>query len=78
MERIRPKIQEVATFVGSRNVADLERVATAFFLLREGLSSKGGGVERLTSIKPHVSRDEASRAHDEIREFIDAQGWSES
>ena len=59
----RQGIDAVCKFVGSRNVTDLERLATASWIRRqEGVTQPPEVARRLHSLKPHVSIEEAERA----------------
>ena len=65
IEGYKNQIQFVAEQLGSRNVADLERVATALYVTREGYEGSSR-VGRLVALKPHV---DASLAEKAIQEF---------
>lgn len=65
------EIERICEFVGSRNVTELERLATAAWIrTREGISSSEDVAERLHQLKPHVSIEAAKRADLEIAEFL--------
>lgn len=61
VERYREQIDFVAEQLGSRNVANLERVATALYVTKEG--HKGAvRVGRIVQLKPHVDASLAEKA----------------
>jgi len=60
-------VGRVCRFVGQRNVAELERVATAAWIRkRERVSDSTSVAERLNKLKPHVSIPDAERADKEL------------
>lgn len=64
-------IEFIATHLGSRNVANLERIATALYVDQEGYSGPSR-VGRIVELKPHVDTSLAERAvedFDHIREL---------
>ena len=64
-------IENVCSFVGSRNVAELERLATASWIrTREGISEPKQVAKRLNRLKPHVSLEEAEQAYSEISTWL--------
>jgi uncharacterized protein YwgA len=67
-EKYVSQIEFVAEQLGSRNVANLERVATALYVTKEGYigSSRVG---RLVSLKPHVDVVLAEKAVQEFDEI---------
>jgi uncharacterized protein YwgA len=65
-------IEEVGRFVRDRNVTDLERLATASWILRqERIAEPGAVAKRLHSLKPHVSMRDAEQADAEVRSWLD-------
>jgi uncharacterized protein YwgA len=61
----------VAKHLGSRNVASLERVATALFVTKEGYSGSSR-VGRIRELKPHVDvslAEQAVKDYDDIAEL---------
>jgi hypothetical protein len=64
-------IEAVCKFVGSRNVTDLERLATASWIrCQEGLTMHADVGKRLHSLKPHVSTVDAERADAEVTAWL--------
>lgn len=72
------QIAFVARWMGNKGVAELERLATAFFLMETGMAS-GTAEERareIIAIKPHISRDDALRAVLDVEQVVsDAQDY---
>jgi uncharacterized protein YwgA len=68
-DQYRPEIQFVSERLGSKTVADLERVATALYIT-EREPHGVNAAERLMSLKPHISLPEAQSAVTEIGQFI--------
>jgi uncharacterized protein YwgA len=68
-------IEKVACFVGRRNVADLERLASAVWIRsREGLGDSRLVAERIHQLKPHVSIADAEIADREISMLFQSAG----
>jgi uncharacterized protein YwgA len=68
-------IEKVARFVGRRNVADLERLASAVWIRsREGLDDSRSVAERMHQLKPHVSIADAEIADHEISLLFQSAG----
>jgi len=68
------QIAFIASQLGSRNVANLERVATALFVTKEGYSGSSR-VGRIRELKPHVEvalAEQAVKEFDEIAEQASA------
>ncbi len=64
-------IEAVCKFVGSRNVAELERLATALWIRRhEGVTNQADVAKRLHELKPHVSIADAERADSEVAAWL--------
>lgn len=63
-----PKIRFLAERIGGKRVPELERLATAFYVRQT--SSPGASVSdrasALVELKPHIDRDDARRATEEI------------
>jgi uncharacterized protein YwgA len=71
LARYSQQVAQVVEFVRDRNVASLERLATALLLINQDPRVPNGEVvERLRKVKPHVSEDAASVAVDEVRGFL--------
>jgi hypothetical protein len=65
------QVERVCRFVGKRNVADLERLATAAWIrINEGVAESQRIAARLNQLKPHVSLREAEAANDEFLAFL--------
>lgn len=59
----------LAQEIGRKTVAELERIATAFFIIsREPL--RADVAQRLTALKPHITLSEAKNAISEARRII--------
>ena len=70
--RMRSRYKEQVSFVAQRiatlNVADLERIATAFFLRREYVDRDDDRLANwITELKPHISREAALAGLEESR-----------
>jgi hypothetical protein len=64
-------IESVCEFVGGRNVAELERLATASWIRsQEGKSEPAEVAERLHSLKPHIPIADAERADSVVSEWL--------
>lgn len=64
-------IENACEFVGSRNVTDLERLATASWIRhQEHVTKQADVAKRLNSLKPHISIADAERADDEITTWL--------
>lgn len=72
LEDVGHSITAVADFVDGRDVASLERVATALYFIGQG-SDEGDEklAERIVEAKPHVSFEEALKAVTEVRSFLE-------
>jgi hypothetical protein len=70
-EYVRP-IQFVAQQLGKAKVSELERVATALFIELDPNIKPEDRPERLVSLKPHISREEAPNAFATLREIRSA------
>lgn len=71
---VRDRIEYIAWRLGDKDVAELERIATAYFVTdEEGLEDNNvqERVERLVELKPHVSPEEARRAVEFVDEMRD-------
>jgi hypothetical protein len=73
LERFDDRISFVVEKVGTKGVADLERVATALYVTQR--ASIGTSIDeraaRLTAQKPHIERDEALDAIIEVDQMIE-------
>ncbi len=71
LARVEPAIEFVAQHLGHKDVTQLERLATALFVLRN--ASEEGGMEelavRVNQVKPHVSVEEAAVALAEVQQL---------
>jgi hypothetical protein len=63
-------IEFVAQQVGTRNVAELERLATALYVTLHNAGNREARAHRLHEIKPHISPDEAYRATEAVDDII--------
>ena len=66
------QIQFVAEQLGPANVSELERVATALFIVMDANVKPEDRYERLVSLKPHISREEAPGAFSRLQEISSA------
>jgi uncharacterized protein YwgA len=67
--RYSDNIEKACTVLGSKNVAELERVSTAFYLIDEDPEiSDDDGAQKLSQLKPHIQADLARAAFVEARE----------
>jgi hypothetical protein len=72
VERFRNEVQFVAQRLGSKGVADLERVATALYIRKQvGAVALNERAKRITELKPHVSLPDAQAAVKEVDEMFD-------
>ncbi|MFH1538568.1 MAG: hypothetical protein ABIH66_06390 [bacterium] len=71
-ERFKKEMDFVATVFENKNVAELERLSTALYIIKnEGVGrNKTIIASRINSLKPHVSLDEASSAVDDVLGII--------
>lgn len=74
IRRYRPQIDFLAAKVGNKDVADLERFATAFYIRRQfgGSLPVKKRAQKLAELKPHIPLDKAIAATTEIDEFCEA------
>jgi uncharacterized protein YwgA len=74
MSRYGASLDWITDILGTRGVADLERLATAMWVTRQ---NPGGSVrsraEALTGVKPHISLDDAIESVEEIDRLLDEQ-----
>jgi uncharacterized protein YwgA len=68
-KKYQDQISFVAKQLGSRNVANLERVATALFVTKEGYSGSSR-VGRIRELKPHVDVALAEQAVKDFDEIV--------
>lgn len=65
--KYRPYVEFIASHCGPKGVAELERLATAYYVSRDReKESVSGRAEHLRRLKPHVSSEQASEAVQEI------------
>ena len=69
----RKKIDFVAKTVGNKGVVELERLATALFITlhQNPPGSVDGRIDELTRVKPHISREDARSAVQEVDKIIE-------
>jgi uncharacterized protein YwgA len=66
----KPAIEFVAKRLGGKNVKELERLATALFVLRMFTDiSASDGASKVTELKPHVSLNEAAQSLQELQQI---------
>jgi hypothetical protein len=68
IERYLPRLRFVASVFGSKGVAELERLATSYFVTQQLApeSSRNQRAEKLVALKPHISKIEALGALAEV------------
>lgn len=71
LQRVRPVIQFVAEHFGDRDVAQLERLGTALYVLRkyEDEGDPGKLAQRIVDLKPHVELSQAQEAVKTVLEW---------
>jgi len=71
LSKLTEKIEKVAKFFGSKNVSDLERIATAIFVsLQRPADTVEVRAAELNRIKPHISLPAALQAVTEADQFL--------
>jgi hypothetical protein len=71
MRRYGPSLDWIAGELGNRGVMDLERLATAMWMTRQ--SPEGSVADRadaLVRVKPHISKDDAESAVEEVDRLL--------
>jgi hypothetical protein len=73
VSRYTDRITFVAKSLGKRQVAELERVATALYVVKEAGRDLKQSVlaKRITSLKPHIQREAAAAAVKEVQALIE-------
>lgn len=77
VDEVRPAIDFVAERFGERNVADLERLGTALYVLRKHGEERDPHrlAGRVVELKPHIDDLEAQEAVDTVRRWqLEAEG----
>jgi hypothetical protein len=73
LDRYKNKIAFTAQQLGDKGVAELERLATALYVIkkhpRENMHKVG---EMIQALKPHISPEQSRAAADEVKEMLDA------
>jgi hypothetical protein len=65
------QVELTCQFVGNRNMADLERLATAAWIrMNEGRTESHRVAARLNQLKPHISVPQAEAADAEVFSFL--------
>jgi uncharacterized protein YwgA len=71
LKRYSPQIDQVATFIGSRGVGELERLGTALLLVKENPDWDDNRLSaEMCRLKPHVSASQALSAVTRVKEFL--------
>ena len=66
------QVEFVADELSEKGVAELEKLATAFFILdREGIIPIGKRAQRLVDLKPHISLSDARSACEQVDLLIE-------
>jgi hypothetical protein len=64
-------VERICEFIRSKNVSDLERLATAAWIRRrERINESDAVAARLHKLKPHVSLNQARAADQDLRTFL--------
>jgi hypothetical protein len=64
-------LDDVCRFIKSKNVGELERLATAAWIrTREGVRDRDAVAARLNELKPHVSLEQARESDEELLTFL--------
>jgi hypothetical protein len=71
VNRARPAVEFVAAHFGERNVADLERLGTALYVLRKLGDARDPGelARHIVELKPHVELSQAREAVETVLEW---------
>jgi hypothetical protein len=71
MHRYGPSLDWIAGELANRGVMDLERLATAMWMTRESpTGSVGDRAEAVTRVKPHISKEDAELAVEEVDRLV--------
>jgi uncharacterized protein YwgA len=69
-EQMSTKLRELASELGPKQARDLELLATTFYVLnKETLESDKATVQRVLSLKPQFSEDEAENALQQVKQI---------
>lgn len=71
-EEFKDKIEFVSTEISTRNVRDLERIGSAYFLRHVASEQRQESklAEELRRLKPHITEQEAANAIGEVRQLM--------
>ena len=70
--RYEKQIDFVARKLGEMNITELEKIATALYVLQENhRKSSKGEAHRICDLKPHISLLEARAAINQVRKFVE-------
>ncbi len=73
LKKYQKGVDFVADHLGSQNVSELERLATALYIkLEESSKSASQRARRLHSLKPHISTDDALKAVEVVDSIVKA------
>ena len=71
VERYRPAIEFVAKYLGTANVRELERYATALYVKLEHPDESGDYLaERIIEVKPHIALEQAKAAIQSVDDLV--------
>jgi uncharacterized protein YwgA len=71
VRRYKQEVDFVAERLGSRGIAELERLATALYVRSEGTTADlDARVGKIVELKPHISRKDAKTAIREVDEMV--------
>jgi hypothetical protein len=70
--RYSERVEFVATELSNTNVAELERIATAFYITqRTPEANVDERADELVELKPHISREDAFRAFEYVDDLVE-------
>jgi uncharacterized protein YwgA len=71
VDAVTPIIEDIVLWLGTKDVRSLERVATAYYVLRENPAAEPQSrAQRLRKLKPHISEGESIAAFRELDEKL--------
>ena len=70
VDAFNPQIEFVATRLGTRNIAELERLATAIYVTLDEKTARESRAIRINALKRHVSLPDAESAVNEADQLI--------
>ena len=72
VDKFDERVKFIASKLGNKGVAELERLATALFVRKkyEVLTSQGNRAAKIMELKPHVTEEDAEKAVEEVEKII--------